>query len=153
MPALVVSQTAQVHLEIEQYLAALREFRAEHPHDPAEDSTQRPGEDELVVFAYHIPGNFGWETQKVPAETDKSSEKTETRAIEPTLAVRKRIAQEWAKALPKLIAQETWGADGGSIQVVSDVLYIRQPHGRARANRQVAFSPAGGEWGRSCVPR
>lgn len=154
--ALVVSQTARIHLEVEQFLAGLRKFRAEHPHDPAD---KKASLDDLVLLAYRIPAGSGSETVEVRRKKDKDQPtEIETRVIEPALAVRERIAREWAAALPKLIAPETWGAERGSIRLVSDVLYIRQ---RPAVHEQIArlLQPRwwrggmGGGMGQFVVPR
>lgn len=121
---LVVSQSSRVQVEVEQCLAALRQFRAEHPHDGEQPP---PGEDELVMVAYPVSAGSDRVTEEVQNKTDKATEtRTTTRTIEATLPQREQSARQWVRALPKLVAPEAWGAGGGSIQVVGDVLYIRQ---------------------------
>ncbi|HEY5312584.1 MAG TPA: hypothetical protein VIK18_08690 [Pirellulales bacterium] len=119
--ALVVWQASQAHVEIEEQLAALRKFRAEHPGDAVDKVNQPPAEDELVIIPYALPAYFGRVTETVPMTTS-----TQTRSVAPSQADRERIAQQLAAALPKLVAPESWGSGRGSIEIVGDVLYIRQ---------------------------
>ncbi|HEX4149511.1 MAG TPA: hypothetical protein VHY20_11005, partial [Pirellulales bacterium] len=164
--ALVVSQTAEVHEEIAAYLAGLRKFRADHPLEPAGESEASPGEDELVLFKYNIPSDLGWDTEAAPpakagdktasgaaAQPSTAETQTQTRKVPASLATRERIANQFAAALPRLVEPESWQAGGGegTIEVVSDLLYIRQRmaiHGRIATFLQPAVS-----WPAPVAPR
>ncbi|HEY5312583.1 MAG TPA: DUF4974 domain-containing protein, partial [Pirellulales bacterium] len=141
--ALVVSQSTRAHLKLEQSLEALRKLCAEHPGDP---SSNEPAEDELIVFAYRLPRFYARAAEQAPAKADKpesgagaSAAAARGRTLAQILypdaeggiapaadADREQIAQQYAAALPKLVEPESWGSGRGSIEVVGELLFIRQ---------------------------
>lgn len=141
--ALVVSQTAQIHEELEQFLAGLRKARAVQPTEGIDEADKEPAADELVVFAYRIPGFYLREIQASPARTDKpaavaapaGAERAKASAAASAQATREYIAQQYAAALPKFVDPESWGSGRGTIEAVGDMLFVRQ---RMAVHEQVA---------------
>ena len=128
--AIIVSQTEEIHLQIEQLLKQMRQTRQENAKLLGPD--KRTAEQKLVTHCYSLEKpRYTQMPNPAPADKQKDKPENKTAAQQPNVMLLEMAPPDYPiDPLIKWIQEETdaasWQVDGASIRLVANHLVIKQ---------------------------